>query len=433
MSLGKVVKDIADGGWMILAPVMITILILLSIMTPVVLGYTSVINMDFDYTYPEDYNATLSSLASVEDIDNDGDYELVLYHIDSSSTGAAIEIPVSASLYNTSISFTAQFAYPDGLYVYIIDSSMISAINDTPDREWEDSFDANIDVYGYLIGFDIYDNNIKIMYRNETTHAELTRVSYSFEHGVPVSVVIEISNAVLTVRINGEVVLARSLLDLGINFNYIVIGGRVGSWSAENDCWIDDIVIFTADEEKSNQTSTPPSFVIETYPSEVTGKPGEHTAFNVGVRNLGGIGDCELRIYDHEGNLVVNMVGTVNENSTITFGVGFDLPSEPGEYVWTIEVYNLYTEEIDDAVGFTVIVTNETTNTTTTTTTPTNTTSANTTTTTAITEKLSEWKNKISEWWGGLTTEQKIAVVAGGFIFLMILVYAVSNPSRKVR
>ena len=319
-----------------IAGAVITLLILLNIMIPVALAYTATINIDFDYTYPEDYNATLSSLATIEDIDNDGDYELVLYHSGNSSTGAVVEIPVNVSLHNTSINFVVSFAKPDGFYVYIVNASMVSAVNADPDQEWEDGFDLNTDAYGYLIGFDTYESAIKVVYRNETSsQTEITRVSYTFEYGVPTNVEIVITDGVLTVKINGEVVLGRSLPDLGIEMKYVVIGGRVGGFSASADCWVDDIMVFTSSGSDTSSTTTTTTTATTTIPSE-----------NV------------------------------------------------------------------------------------TTTTPTNTTTN--TTATAITEKLSEWKDRISEWWGGLTTEQKIAIGVGAFIFLMILAM-VMNPSRKVR
>jgi len=103
-----------------------------------------------------------------------------------------------------------------------------------------------------------------------------------------------------------------------------------------------------------------PSFLITSYPSQVSGSPGESKSFQVEVSNDGGAdGVAELRIKDHNGNTVFSEQKTIPAGTCYLWNVTITLPSTPGTYQWTIEVYNVNTSSVDDSKSFTVEVTGE--------------------------------------------------------------------------
>ena len=103
----------------------------------------------------------------------------------------------------------------------------------------------------------------------------------------------------------------------------------------------------------------------------------------------------------------------------MSFGLSFGVHGKPGNYTYTIEVYNLDTKTVDDARSFIIIVRESPS--TTTTTAPPNTATASPDTNTTTTSFM----DRIEDWWGGLTSEQKIMIGVGILIFLLIVFGAV--------
>jgi len=102
------------------------------------------------------------------------------------------------------------------------------------------------------------------------------------------------------------------------------------------------------------------NFSIVGYPSRVSGYTGEQKTLNITVENKGSVdGTVELRIKDHNGNIVASQQQTIPANQSYTFNITITLPSQAGTYTWTIEAYNTDTGSVDDSKTFTVSVVEE--------------------------------------------------------------------------
>lgn len=98
-------------------------------------------------------------------------------------------------------------------------------------------------------------------------------------------------------------------------------------------------------------------FSIAGYPESVSGAPGETKSFQVTVSNDGDEnGDVILRIKDHNGNIVFSEQQTIYVGTCYIFNVSITLPSQAGTYTWSIEAYNVSTDNVDDSKSFTVEV-----------------------------------------------------------------------------
>jgi len=190
-----------------------------------------VIYEDFDDQDVSDINATLLAHASISKI-NTSNYVLLLYSAGASSRGGAIEIPIRIDKY-MEINFTAQFANPDGVYVFLSPYPINDLINSCPSCAWEDYSNRSI----LTIGFDIYENRIKIDGQDAA--------SYLFNTSSPSIVSIKIRSPIIYIYIDGELV-AIAVHNLSVTEGYLVIGGRVGGVASNNDCWIDDLKIYVS-------------------------------------------------------------------------------------------------------------------------------------------------------------------------------------------
>ncbi|ADM26972.1 hypothetical protein Igag_0120 [Ignisphaera aggregans DSM 17230] len=212
-----------------------------------------IIYENFDDQNVSDINATLLAHASIAEIDT-GNYVLLLYSAGASDRGGAIEIPVRIDKY-MEINFTAHFANPDGIYVFLSPYPVDDLINRCPSCAWEDYSDRRI----LTIGFDVYENRIKIDGREAT--------SYLFNTSSPSTVSIKIRTPIIYIYIDGELV-AIAVHNFSITKGYLVIGGRVGGGTSGNDCWIDDLKIYI-----SSYTPQIPLY-----------KPVDSSAVTLGVR-----------------------------------------------------------------------------------------------------------------------------------------------------
>jgi len=96
---------------------------------------------------------------------------------------------------------------------------------------------------------------------------------------------------------------------------------------------------------------------IVSYPSEVKGAPNEQKTINVTVKNNSTSPiTCELRIKDHNNNIIYSEQVVIDANSQYTFTPTITLPSTTGQYTWTIEAYNVENATVDDSKTFNVIV-----------------------------------------------------------------------------
>lgn len=116
-----------------------------------------------------------------------------------------------------------------------------------------------------------------------------------------------------------------------------------------------DLGLGTVEEEN-------PLFRIIFNPSQISGSPGEQRTVNIIVENQGNAeGTVELRIKDHNGNIVASHQQTIPAGQSYTFNLTITLPSQAGTYAWTIEAYNVDTGSVDDFKTFTVQVSTTTT------------------------------------------------------------------------
>jgi len=98
-------------------------------------------------------------------------------------------------------------------------------------------------------------------------------------------------------------------------------------------------------------------FSIVNYPSKVSGYTGEQKIVDITVENQGvSDGTVELRVKDHNGNVVASQRQTIPAGSSYTFSITITLPSTVGTYTWSIEAYNVSTDNVDDSKSFTVEV-----------------------------------------------------------------------------
>jgi len=120
---------------------------------------------------------------------------------------------------------------------------------------------------------------------------------------------------------------------------------------------------YESSEASAEYTYSPtaPLFVISDYPSKVTVTPGASFTIEVMVYNNGGVeGTVEIRVRDHNGNIVASKQTTISAASYSPYiSLSAVAPSVTGIYAWSIEAYNTATENIDDSKPFTVEVTEE--------------------------------------------------------------------------
>jgi len=101
-----------------------------------------------------------------------------------------------------------------------------------------------------------------------------------------------------------------------------------------------------------------PKFVITRYPSSVDVSPGGSFTVDVTVENQGdAVGYVEVRIKDHNGNIVASQETGLQPLTSATFTFNLQAPSEEGQYTWTVEAYNKDLDRVDDTKTFTVNVT----------------------------------------------------------------------------
>ena len=103
-----------------------------------------------------------------------------------------------------------------------------------------------------------------------------------------------------------------------------------------------------------------PEFRITSYPTTVSGKPSETKTISVTIENQGNAeGTVQVRIKDHNGNVVASQQQTIGAGQSYTFNMTISLPSSVGSYTWSIEAYNTDTGSVDDSETFTVSVVEE--------------------------------------------------------------------------
>jgi len=110
--------------------------------------------------------------------------------------------------------------------------------------------------------------------------------------------------------------------------------------------------------ETSTPTPTPTgifSTVLEQ--TSITVEPEEEFTIEATVTNNGDVsGTAEIRLKDHNGNIVDNQTITLGAGRSITIALSGTAPSTEGTYYWTVETYNVDNATIDDTDLLTVEV-----------------------------------------------------------------------------
>jgi len=108
----------------------------------------------------------------------------------------------------------------------------------------------------------------------------------------------------------------------------------------------------------STSTSTLPHFVITNYPSSIDVEANKQFTVDVTVENDGSAdGDVEVRLVDHNNNIVDSKTVTISAGSSQSVTLTGTAPSTAGTYTWKVEAYNVSTESVDDSKDITLNVT----------------------------------------------------------------------------
>jgi len=98
-------------------------------------------------------------------------------------------------------------------------------------------------------------------------------------------------------------------------------------------------------------------FQITSCPSSISVRLGESFTINVTVANNGTIdGTVEIRLKDHNNNLVMARQVIIAAGDSTTVKLTATAPSSPGIYTWKVEAYNVDSGVVDDSKSFTVEV-----------------------------------------------------------------------------
>ena len=98
-------------------------------------------------------------------------------------------------------------------------------------------------------------------------------------------------------------------------------------------------------------------FTITSYPTSINTHPNETININVTVLNDGNAeGTCEVRLRDHNNVIVDSKQVAIAQGAEETVALQATAPSTEGTYTWTVEVYNLNTQTVDDSKSITVNV-----------------------------------------------------------------------------
>jgi len=104
-------------------------------------------------------------------------------------------------------------------------------------------------------------------------------------------------------------------------------------------------------------TLSEPQFTIVTYTETVSGYPSETKTVTCTIKNVGDTaGDCEARLKDNNGVTVSSQTQTIDAGAEVEFSLDFTLPSEVGTYDYTLEAYNVTTDNVDDSKTVSVTV-----------------------------------------------------------------------------
>uniref|UniRef100_A0A7C3WMP9 CARDB domain-containing protein n=1 Tax=Thermofilum pendens TaxID=2269 RepID=A0A7C3WMP9_THEPE len=116
---------------------------------------------------------------------------------------------------------------------------------------------------------------------------------------------------------------------------------------------VDQVVLVTLDVTHA----PPPAFKITDYNSTVSGAPGTSLKFVVSVINTGGSsGSLTVEVYNHTGGLAASAsVDSLQPGATARLQFLVTAPQQPGNYTWSVRVYNNYTDAYDDEKNFFVI------------------------------------------------------------------------------
>jgi len=108
---------------------------------------------------------------------------------------------------------------------------------------------------------------------------------------------------------------------------------------------------------KQYTVSANPLFIIVSYPSSVNVNVSQSFTINVAVSNVGGAdGSVEVRLKDHNGNIVSKTQVAISAGSITTVSLSATAPSTADKYTWTIEAFNINTSTVDDTKTFTLNV-----------------------------------------------------------------------------
>jgi len=117
----------------------------------------------------------------------------------------------------------------------------------------------------------------------------------------------------------------------------------------------DNTTFYKGTEEQSIEIAV---FQITSYPSSVSASPGATITINVTVANNGSVdGTVEVRIRDHNDNVVASKQVSIAAGSSVTVELSATAPSQEGSYTWSIEAYNVDAGTVDDSKQFTLNVT----------------------------------------------------------------------------
>ena len=138
------------------------------------------------------------------------------------------------------------------------------------------------------------------------------------------------------------------------------VAWEIEIWYAKTDVYEEDP---PAETDNGTDTSFIDNYFVETplfsivdYPASVSVRPSESFTVNVTIENEGATGDVEVRIRDHNNNVVSKVQTTVNSLEATTVSLVCVAPSTSGTYVWTIEAFNIVASNVDDSKTFEVKV-----------------------------------------------------------------------------
>ncbi|MCD6418472.1 hypothetical protein J7M00_06800 [bacterium] len=100
-----------------------------------------------------------------------------------------------------------------------------------------------------------------------------------------------------------------------------------------------------------------PSFSITSYTQSVSVAPGGQLSINVTVTNNGDAnGAVDIKLKDPNGVEVDSKQVAVDPNQSSTVTLTGTAPTQEGTYIYTVEVYNMDTNQVDDSKTVTVNV-----------------------------------------------------------------------------